>query len=99
MDGTTAVGLIAAAFTTGSLFPQFHKAIKTRNRPTKDKSQLSYSALFCVGIFLWFMYGMYISDFSLMIANSLSFAQGLAIFVVQLHRLKLPQTPLISESL
>jgi MtN3 and saliva related transmembrane protein len=99
MDDITTVGLVAAAFTTASLFPQFYKALKVRNKPTKDKSQLTYSFLFCIGIFLWLLYGMYKNDIAIMIANALSFAQGVVIFVVQLRRLRMPEVPLVSESM
>ncbi len=88
MDFITIVGLVAATFTTVSLFPQMIKSWKTRLRPTQDSALVTYSMLFCVGIFLWLVYGIYKLDLPMMVANSLSFLQGLVILVIQLRRLK-----------
>ena len=78
IDTITIVGLIAAAFTTVSLLPQLMKVWKTKS--TKDISTGMF-ALFCSGVFLWFVYGIYIKDFPIILANSLAFIQALAILV------------------
>jgi len=78
MDTITIIGLIAAAFTTISLFPQLIKVWKTKS--TKDISTGMFS-LFCCGVFLWFIYGVYVNDLPIMIANSLAFIQALIILI------------------
>jgi MtN3 and saliva related transmembrane protein len=78
MDTITIIGLIAAAFTTISLFPQLIKVWKTKS--TKDISTGMFS-LFCGGVFLWFIYGVYVNDLPIMIANSLAFIQALIILI------------------
>jgi len=78
MDTITIIGLIAAAFTTISLFPQLIKVWKTKS--TKDISTGMFS-LFCGGVFLWFVYGVYVNDLPIMIANSLAFIQALIILI------------------
>jgi len=78
MDSITIIGLIAAAFTTISLFPQLIKVWKTKS--TKDISTGMFS-LFCCGVFLWFIYGVYVNDLPIMIANSLAFIQALIILI------------------
>jgi len=80
MDTITIIGLIAAAFTTISLFPQLIKVWKTKS--TKDISTGMFS-LFCCGVFLWFIYGVYVNDLPIMIANSLAFIQALIILILK----------------
>jgi MtN3 and saliva related transmembrane protein len=92
MDITiTAVGLVAATFTTISLFPQLLKSWKNRWRPATDSTLVTFSLLFCVGIFLWLIYGIYLSDLPMIVANSLSFLQGFIILIIQISRLKRKQ--------
>jgi MtN3 and saliva related transmembrane protein len=78
MDTITIIGLIAAAFTTISLLPQLMKVWKTKS--TKDISTGMFT-LYCSGVFLWFVYGVYINDLPIILANSLAFAQALAILI------------------
>ena len=89
MDPLTIIGLAAAVFTTVSLFPQLLRSWRTRSKPSGDTTFATYSTLFCVGIFLWLIYGIYKNDLPMMVANSLSFLQGLAILIIQVQRLKI----------
>ena len=70
MEIVTVIGLIAAALTTWSFLPQVIKTIKTKK--TEDISLAMYSIL-SVGILLWLIYGIWIKDFPIIIANSISF--------------------------
>jgi MtN3 and saliva related transmembrane protein len=87
MEVVTVVGLVAAIFTTISLFPQLLKSWRTRWKPTKDNTVAMFSVLFCIGIFLWLIYGIALNDLPMMVANTLSFLQGLVILVIQIRRL------------
>ena len=78
MDTITIVGLIAAAFTTVALLPQLIKVWKTKS--TKDISMGMFT-LFSVGVFLWFVYGVYLSDIPIILANSLAFIQAFIILI------------------
>ena len=78
IDIITIIGLTAAAFTTIALFPQLIKVWKTKS--TKDISTGMFS-LYCGGVFLWFVYGVYLNDLPIMIANSLAFIQALVILM------------------
>ena len=89
MDILMLVGLVAATFTTISLFPQVLKSWRTRWKPTTDNTVATFSMLFCVGIFLWLVYGISLGDLPMMVANSLSLLQGVIILAIQLRRLKL----------
>ena len=78
VDFITIIGLVAAAFTTVALFPQLIKVWKTKS--TKDISTGMFT-LYCGGVFLWFVYGVYIQDLPIVLANSLAFVQGIVILV------------------
>jgi MtN3 and saliva related transmembrane protein len=81
IDYITVLGLAAAALTTIAFFPQLVKTWKTKS--TKDISLGMFSA-FCVGVLLWFVYGISISDLPVTIANLLIFIQALIILMFKL---------------
>ncbi|MGD0451502.1 MAG: SemiSWEET transporter [Candidatus Bathyarchaeia archaeon] len=78
MDNITIIGLIAAAFTTVSLFPQLIKVWKTKS--TKDISRGMF-VFYCGGVLLWFVYGVFRNDLAIILANSLAFIQALIILM------------------
>lgn len=65
----TSVGLIAAFCTTISFIPQAVKIIRTKN--TKSIS-LSMYILFTTGVALWLIYGVFIRDIPVIIANGIT---------------------------
>jgi MtN3 and saliva related transmembrane protein len=76
MDAITIIGLIAALFTTVSLLPQLIKVYKTKS--TKDISTGMFT-LFGTGVLLWFVYGVFVNDLPIILANSLAFIQAAVI--------------------
>jgi len=82
MDYVTIIGLVAAALTVIAFFPQLMKVSKTRS--TKDIS-LGMFSLFCVGVFLWFAYGLLTTDTPVTIANLLIFVQALVILAFKVR--------------
>lgn len=76
----TILGLIAAIFTTIALLPQLVKVKKTKS--AKDISTWMFS-LFCGGVFLWFIYGLFEFDLPIIFANSVTFMQAVAILVLK----------------
>ena len=78
MDTVTIIGLIAAAFTTIALLPQLIKVWKTKS--TKDIS-IGMFLLYCGGVLLWFVYGVFRNDLAIILANSLAFIQALIILM------------------
>jgi MtN3 and saliva related transmembrane protein len=76
MNAITIIGLIAALFTTVSLLPQLIKVYKTKS--TKDISTGMFT-LFGSGVLLWFVYGVFVNDLPIMVANSLAFIQAAVI--------------------
>lgn len=78
MNGITIIGLIAAAFTTIALVPQLMKVWRTKS--TRDISTGMF-ALYSSGLLLWFIYGVYINDLPIILANSLAFIQAIVILM------------------
>lgn len=75
------IGMIAAILTTGAYIPQAYKTIKTRQ--TRDLSIVTFTMLF-VGTILWFIYGMYIRDTPLMLANGITATLSGIIFFLKI---------------
>ncbi len=76
MEFTTIIGLIAAIFTTISLFPQLIKVWQTKT--ARDISAGMF-AFFGLGVFLWFVYGVFVNDLPIILANSIAFVQAMII--------------------
>jgi MtN3 and saliva related transmembrane protein len=64
------IGIVAGILTTISFLPQ---VIKTwRYRSAKDLS-LTMFICFCLGVFLWLIYGIYVNSKPIIIANFVTF--------------------------
>lgn len=63
-------GIVAAILTTLCQVPQLIKIFKTKH--TKDLSLPTYTAL-GIGVFLWMIYGLFINDLIIIIANVVTF--------------------------
>lgn len=63
------IGFLAAILTTISFLPQAVKTIKT-----KDTSSISLTmyVLFTIGVLCWLVYGIYILDWALLLANGVT---------------------------
>ncbi len=67
------IGLVAATLTTIAFIPQ---VIKTwRMKETRDISELRL-VLFSIGILLWLIYGLFISNIPLIVANTATLVLG-----------------------
>lgn len=84
MDHITVTGFLAAFLTTTAFLPQTIKAIKTGQ--TKDISLLMYVIL-AIGILLWMLYGIYKTDWPIILANAITF-----LFVLPVLFLKIKET-------
>lgn len=62
------IGIIAATLTTIVFFPQVIQVIKSKD--TKSISLTMY-ILFVTGVLLWVLYGFYLNDLPIIIANSI----------------------------
>jgi MtN3 and saliva related transmembrane protein len=65
------IGAIAATLTMFGFVPQIIKIYKTRS--VEDVS-LTMLVQYCIGIFLWMLYGFYLKNNILIISNFVSFS-------------------------
>jgi MtN3 and saliva related transmembrane protein len=79
------IGMIAATLTTAAYIPQAYKTIKTKS--TKDLSIITFTMLF-VGTILWFIYGLYIHDTPLMLANGITATLSGIIFFLKIGSIR-----------
>ncbi len=75
------IGYAAAVLTTLSFVPQVLKTWKTRS--TGDISLLMFIA-FCVGVFLWLVYGILLNSLPIIFANAVAFILGAVILVLKI---------------
>lgn len=82
MEYTELIGFLAAFCTTIAFLPQAVKTWKTKS--AKDLS-LPMFLLFCIGIVFWFIYGLIIMNWPMMVANGCTFVLAVTILY---HKLK-----------
>lgn len=82
MDWITVLGLAAAFLTTISQLPQALKTIKTKH--TADISLTTYLVL-TIGVLVWLVYGLLVSDVPLIAANAVTFLLTSTIVVMKLR--------------
>jgi len=78
----TFLGLTAAGLTTASFVPQAARVWRTRS--TKDISLTMFAMMF-VGIVMWFIYGLLLQDWPLMLANGVTMMLAGSIIVAKLR--------------
>ena len=81
MTSITWIGLLAGTLTTISFFPQMLKTWKTRS--TKDIS-LGMFLMFCAGVLLWIIYGLFLEDIPVIMTNVATFSLAFPILVLKL---------------
>lgn len=76
------IGLLAATLTTACWLPQALKTIRS-----KDTSGISLvtQVMFTIGVFLWLIYGLHLSNWPLIIANAVTFVLVTIILVLKLR--------------
>lgn len=75
------IGSVAAVLTTTAFLPQVIKIIKFKE--TKDISLIMY-ILFCVGVFLWLVYGVALHAFPMIVANVITLVLALIILIYKI---------------
>ncbi|MGK7940377.1 MAG: SemiSWEET transporter [Crocosphaera sp.] len=81
MTSITWIGLLAGTLTTISFFPQMLKTWKTRS--TKDIS-LGMFLMFCTGVLLWIIYGLFLEDIPVIMTNVATFGLAFPILLLKL---------------
>ena len=78
------VGYLAAILTTVSFLPQAIMTLKTRD--TTSLSLGMYS-LFTMGVFLWMIYGVFLLNPAIIIANAITFVLAAIILGVKIYNI------------
>jgi len=76
------IGSLAAVITTAGWFPQVVKI--ARERKADDISLIASSAI-AAGVLLWFVYGLMIGSWPVILANGITFVFIAAILVLKIH--------------
>ncbi|BAZ66998.1 MAG: SemiSWEET transporter [Pelatocladus maniniholoensis HA4357-MV3] len=82
MDFITIIGLVAATLTTFSFLPQLLKTWRTKS--AKDVSYIMLIS-FNIGIFLWLIYGLYLSALPIILANLITLIFNLIILWLKIR--------------
>ncbi|MGA8515570.1 MAG: SemiSWEET transporter [Burkholderiaceae bacterium] len=82
MPLTELIGYLAACLTTASFVPQAWKTFQSKD--VRGISLGMYS-LFTVGVALWLVYGLSLSAWPIVLANSITLALASAILVMKLR--------------
>jgi len=82
MDLVTAIGFTAGGLTTIAFWPQLQ-----RTWTTKSAGDVSLAMLltFTTGVFLWFLYGLLLESWPIVVTNVVTFLLTAAILVLKLR--------------
>jgi len=78
------IGYMAATLTTASFLPQAILTLKTRD--TESLSLGMYS-MFALGVLLWLIYGIYLSNNAIIIANAITFLLAMLILGFKVYNI------------
>ncbi|MBS3749547.1 MAG: SemiSWEET transporter [Candidatus Thermoplasmatota archaeon] len=82
IDLTLLIGYLAALCTTAAFIPQVIHTIKTKS--TVDISLYMY-LIFLIGVFSWFLYGIYIEALPIILANGITFLLALIVLIEKIR--------------
>ena len=82
IDSVSLLGFVAGALTTFAFFAQVVKTVRTRS--TRDIS-LAMVLLTSTGLFLWFIYGLWLRALPIIIVNLASLVLTLTLVVLKLR--------------
>ena len=75
------IGIVAGACTTVSFVPQIIKIFRTKH--VRDISLMMYTVL-TIGIFLWLIYGIFLEEIPIILANGVAFVLCLSVIIMKL---------------
>lgn len=82
MDLVTEIGFTAGALTTIAFWPQLRRTWTTRSA---DDVSLAMLLTFTTGVFLWFVYGLLLKSWPIIVTNVVTFLLTAAILVLKLR--------------
>jgi MtN3 and saliva related transmembrane protein len=81
IDNVSVLGFVAGALTTFAFFAQVVKTLRTKS--TRDIS-LAMVSLTSTGLFLWFIYGLYVGALPIIVVNLISLILTITLVVLKL---------------
>lgn len=87
-DIGTLIGSTAATLTTISFIPQVFKIVQTRD--TESISLCMY-LIFATGVILWFIYGIILNSYPMIVSNVITLLLVIVILVFKIREIKKPQ--------
>ena len=81
IDSVSVLGFVAGALTTFAFFAQVVKTLRTKS--TRDIS-LAMVTLTSTGLFLWFIYGLYVGALPIIVVNIISLILTITLVVLKL---------------
>jgi MtN3 and saliva related transmembrane protein len=81
VDSVSVLGFVAGGLTTFAFFAQVVKTLRTKS--TRDIS-LAMVTLTSTGLFLWFIYGLYVGSMPIIVVNLISFILAITLVVMKL---------------
>ena len=82
IDPATLLGIIAGICTTLAFLPQVLRTWRLRSARDISLTMISLSS---AGIFLWFIYGLYINSMPVIVANFITFILASTILVLKIR--------------
>lgn len=82
MELVTAIGFTAGALTTVAFWPQLRRTWTTKSA---DDVSLAMLLTFTTGVFLWFLYGLLLQSWPIIVTNAVTFVLTAAILVLKLR--------------
>ena len=82
MDNVTLLGLLAGTLTTVAFFPQLLKTWRTKSAADVSLAML---VTFCIGVFLWLVYGFLLGALPIILANVVTLVLAGLILVLKLR--------------
>ena len=82
IDLPLVIGYLAAICTTAAFIPQVIHTIKTKS--TEDISLYMY-LIFLIGVFSWFIYGIFMNALPIILANGITFLLALIVLLEKIR--------------
>lgn len=81
MGSTEWIGFVAGTLTTIAFLPQLQRTWRT-----KSAGDVSFAMLFIftTGVFLWFLYGLFLNAWPIILTNAVTFLLTMAILVLKI---------------
>jgi len=81
METANWIGFVAGTLTTIAFLPQLQRTWRTKSA---DDMSLAMLLTFTTGVFLWLIYGLYLTAWPIIVTNAITFILTLTIMVLKL---------------